>query len=84
MHLPISLGKITLTIQWDSYVASNFALPAEGLLGLLSLKSIRMGIISETKTVKFQEKNLGQWKSPRAWLALGKHRKSEQWGNLMH
>ncbi len=47
----------TAIIHLDFYVVSNFALRVDGLLGLSSLPSIRMGISPETNMVNFLEKN---------------------------
>ncbi len=44
VRLPMRLGKHIPVILADFYVASNFALPADGLLGLPTLKSMRMAI----------------------------------------
>ncbi len=39
VRLPVSLGKSTLTLRLDSYVASNFALLSDGLLRLSALNT---------------------------------------------
>ncbi len=57
VHLPISLSKNTPVIHLDFYVASSFALQADGLLKLPSFRSIRMGINPETNTAKFLGKS---------------------------
>ncbi len=44
IHLPISLSKITPVIYLDIYIATNFVLLVDGLLGLPLLKSIHMTI----------------------------------------
>ncbi len=44
VRLPIRLGKHIPVVRVDFYVASNFALPADGLLGLPTLISMRMTI----------------------------------------
>ena len=40
VRLPICLGKGTSTLRMDFYVASNFTLPSDGLLGLTSMSTV--------------------------------------------
>ena len=50
--LPISLGKGTLIKRLDFYVASNFSLPTDSLIGLMSMKSNKMEIHPNSNLVR--------------------------------
>ncbi len=52
VRLPMRLGKHIPIVRVDFYVASNFALPADGLLGLPTLKSMRMTISPDNNAVQ--------------------------------
>ena len=64
VSLPIYLGKGTSTLKLDFYVASNFTLPSDGLLGLTSMRANRMVIYPEHGTVKFQGKSFRAMDQP--------------------
>ncbi|KAG0729832.1 hypothetical protein GWK47_029518 [Chionoecetes opilio] len=64
IRLPISLGKGTSIMRLDLYVASNFSLPTDGLLGLKSLKSNRMVIHPDINMIKFQGKGFQAMNQP--------------------
>ena len=54
VRLLICLGKGTSTLRMGFYVASNFTLPSDGLLDLMSMRAHCMVIYPEYSTVKFQ------------------------------
>ena len=52
--LPVKLGKGTHTLKLDFYVVSSFSLPADGLLGLTSLKSHKIIIKPDQNAILYQ------------------------------
>ena len=74
VRLPVTLGKGTRTMQMDFYVASNFGLPSDGLLGLASMKSNRMVIIPDRNIIKYQRKSFQAMGEPTSLAS------SSRWG----
>ena len=70
VRLPVNLGKRTVTMHLDFYVASNFGLPSDGLLGLMSMKSNCMVIIPEGNVIKYQGKSFTAMDAPRSLASL--------------
>ncbi len=64
VRLPICLGKHIPVVRVDFYVASNFALPADGLLGLPTLKSMHMTITPDNNLVQVFGKHLKAMDQP--------------------
>lgn len=74
VRLTISIGKHTPIISLDFYVASNFPLQADGLLGLPSLRFIRMATNPETSTVKFLRERFRAMDFPLRLACLAKQK----------
>ena len=70
VRLPVSLGKHTPIMRLDFYVASNFALPTDGLLGLPSLKSTGMTIIPDSNSVNIFGKTFRAMDKPERLTCL--------------
>ena len=58
VHLSIYLGKETSIIRLNFYVASNFSLPTDWLLVLMSRKSNNMGIHPDGIMIRCQNKSV--------------------------
>ncbi len=64
VRLPMRLGKRIPVVCEDFYIASNVALPADGLLGLPTFKSMRMTISPDNNSVQVFGKHLKAMDQP--------------------
>lgn len=78
VRLPVNLGKGTSTMRLDFYVASNFGLPSDGLLGLTSMRSNRMVIIPDSNVIKYQGKSFQAMETPSSLASLSRYEKKVQ------
>ena len=64
VRLPISLGKSTSIKRLDFYVASNFSLSPDRLIGLMSMKSNKMEIHPNSNLIRYQNKSFKAMDQP--------------------
>ncbi|MPC52205.1 hypothetical protein E2C01_046068 [Portunus trituberculatus] len=65
-------------MRLDFYVASNFGLPSDGLLGLTSMRSNRMVIIPDNDVIKYQGKSFQAMGTPRSLASLSRWERKMQ------
>ncbi len=58
VHLKVSPGKKVCDFDYVFYVTPNFALPVDAILGLNTIKDLRMIIEAETNAVVYQGRHL--------------------------
>ena len=70
VRLPVKLGKGTSVMTLNFYVAANFSLPSDGLLGLSPLNTHQMVIISDRNLVQYQGKDFSVMNSATSLVSL--------------
>ena len=69
VRLPLQLGKHTKHLQLDFYVVSDFSLPADGLLGLHSMRATHMAIFPDVNKVYCMNKFFTAMEEPKRLLS---------------